>query len=228
MDLSRRAVKEIFFEKDIGKLYHANSVLTSCNFLREGFLFSRGSVERQGFPQTEQYSDTLDKQMGLWYDVFVDTVDIHERAKRINSYGPVLFELDVDSLLSESLGKIWISKLNPTAWDGKTRQARWFQSLDEVRANFTKGTFNHMVVFRHSGGQIPLSKHLKRIILDDPNVHYIEGGIDFYSIAYGALKASMTLGKINVPIVKRKCTAECKCSYRHEDPKVDKMFIPAL
>ena len=49
---------------------------------------SRGYVEDRRLPQTPQYSDDADKQLGIWSDVFTDGVDIHARGS-IRNYGPV-------------------------------------------------------------------------------------------------------------------------------------------
>ena len=210
MEIPRSVAKAVFESNNVKSFYHANSVISACSFLKEGALLSRGSVERKKLFQTIQKTDALDRKLGIWFDVFVDSVDIHHRAKKANEYGPVLFELDAMSLLKENVGKLWISKINPMYWEDKKRSERWFQSSKELRGNFVKGTFGHMIIFRHSGGELPLKKHLKKIILDEPELIY-KDGTDFYSQAYGALKASMRFGGLNVPISKRKCQTECSC-----------------
>ena len=80
--------------KGVNELHHANSVATACQFIRSRSLMSRGTVERAGVFQTFQASDDIDKRYSIWFDVFMDSVDIHERARRANAYGPVLFVLD--------------------------------------------------------------------------------------------------------------------------------------
>jgi hypothetical protein len=87
--------------KQIGatKIYHANTVLTSCTLLELGGLASRALVEAQGLPQTPQYSDGKDKEYKIWDGILVDHVDIHNRARKRNQYGPVLFLLDLEWLL---------------------------------------------------------------------------------------------------------------------------------
>lgn len=69
-------------------LHHANTVATSCTFLRSSRLASRGWVDYYRLPQTPQLSDDLDKQFGIWNDVFMDGVDIHRRGRTRNFYGP--------------------------------------------------------------------------------------------------------------------------------------------
>src|SRR5436305_15178842 len=126
MDLPSRRVFEVLKENGIDFIHHANAVISSCQFLRHGALLSRGTVERRGFYQTEQSSDDLDKSFGLWFDVFTDSVDIHERANRRNLYGPVLFVLRSKIISKAYTGRIWVTKLNPTNWSGTKREERWF------------------------------------------------------------------------------------------------------
>ena len=94
MDIPSKRVYESLASKGVGEIHHANSVITACQFLRQGSLMSRGNIERKGLFQTAQKSDDLDKKYGIWFDVFVDSVDIHDRAKRANAYGPVMFVFD--------------------------------------------------------------------------------------------------------------------------------------
>jgi hypothetical protein len=46
--ISSRKVYEILKDADVDSLHHANSVLTACQFLREGALLSRGTFSRRG------------------------------------------------------------------------------------------------------------------------------------------------------------------------------------
>ncbi len=88
--LPPRRLRNFLLERGVTEVFHANSVATSCHFIRENSLLSRGTVERLGLKQTSQYTDNADKKYSIWFDVFVDTVDIHQRASRRNQYGPVL------------------------------------------------------------------------------------------------------------------------------------------
>ena len=206
-------------------------MITSCQFLRRGALLSRGTVERTGLYQTVQKSDQADKMKGIWFDVFTDSVDIHNRAKRTNAYGPVLFVLDAKLIERAYTGKVWVTKLNPTKWDGKSHQARWFSSTKDLDANFRKGCFDQMIVFRHCGGELPIKRYLEKIILDDPDL--ITGApskIDYYSMAYGALKVSMTEGGISASIKKRKCPRGCVCEteYSNDIERSRLMYVPKI
>ena len=229
MEISSKKVYDILTEKGITQLHHANSVITACQFLREGSLISRGTVDRNGWFQTPQESDSIDKNLSLWFDVFVDTVDIHDRAKRKNVYGPVLFVLDVAIIKKAYTGCVWVTRLNPTKWKSKKHEARWFTSADDLADNFVFGEFDQMIVFRHSGGELPFGRYLKEVVVDDPKMKK-PGMIDFYSMAYGALTLAKTEGEVDVKIKKRRCPTDCKCvpGYKREPKRTIKMFFPKL
>ena len=182
MDLIASKAFAVLKDKGVDRLYHANSVTTSCQFLRRAALLSRGFCERAALPQTAQASDDIDAREGLLFDIFTDSVDIHHRASRANVYGPVLFVLDREKLQKLNTGRIWITKTNPINWDKvRKRSERWFESIEEVKADFTVGTFDHMVVFRHSGGELPIDDSLEKIVLDDPELVVAKNGLDYWS-----------------------------------------------
>ena len=191
---------------------------------------SRGTIERKSLFQTKQKSDDDDKKYGIWFDVFVDSVDIHDRAKRANAYGPVMFVLDVKLIEEAYTGQVWVTKLNPTKWDVKSRNERWFSSADDLKDNFVKGRFDQMIVFRHCGGELPFTKYLKEVILDDPQLEAEKDEVDYYSMAYGALRLSMTEGGIDVPIHKRACPEKCTCvsEYQAETSRSREMYSPKI
>jgi hypothetical protein len=229
MDLSSKDVCRVLSAKDVKFIHHANSVITSCQFLRHGALLSRGTIERSGLYQTPQMSDRIDKKCGLWFDVFADSVDIHARARCANLYGPTLFVLDVELLRRSYTGRLWITKLNPTKWQGTSREDRWFSSIGELEDGFVKGEFDQMVVFRHSGGEVPFKSFLSHVLLDDPKLQTSgKSGIDLYSMAYGALKFAATEGGLKVKITKRTCASACKClqHYRQNKSSTVKMYAP--
>jgi hypothetical protein len=91
MHLPREDVIRTLDRKGNGYLYHANTIRTSCTFLANGGLLSRGAVEARGLQQTPQRSDGDDRRYGVWDDIWLDGVDIHAQARRENVYGPVLF-----------------------------------------------------------------------------------------------------------------------------------------
>jgi len=212
MELDTAAVYRALLEKGIDSLHHANTLQTSCLFLQQGRLLSRGSVEDRGLIQTLQHSDDLDKRYAIWHDVFLDSVDIHERAKARNLYGPVLFRFRLELLLDKQIRTIWITKKNPTKWRDNDRvEDRYFTSVDEFAEKYLKGDFDTMFVLRHTGGSLRLSPYLKDIVLDAPTVSM--GEIDLYSHSAGALCLSAWQGGLTeLKIVKRKCSGYCKCA----------------
>lgn len=229
MDLPSRTVWDVLAAKGVTHLHHANSVVTSCQFLRRKALLSRGTVADLDLKQTDQYSDDADKRYSLWYDVFTDGVDIHHRASRINKYGPVLFVLSIEKLSQHvSPGRVWVTKRNPTKWKGVPQKDRWFQSKKDLEDNYTYGTFDQMVVFRHCGGSLPIQHCLEKIILDDPD-RKVEG-FDLASTAYGALQLAMGDAGLEVPIETRECEDGCACGTHYASrpnlPRTIEMFYP--
>lgn len=195
-------------------LHHANSVITSCTFLEQGGLLSREFVEKRGLNQTPQSSDADDKKFGIWDRIFVDQVDIHARAgkkKAPNEYGPVLFLLDLDSLLQLPAGTdVLVTKDNPIYWDGKPDAERWFQSAEELGKGMTKGTFGQMIMIRTPTGKLDFPKGRARIILDDPH-RKLQSGEEAYDHAAKRLMAAGEVGKIAASIERRGCQVECVC-----------------
>lgn len=229
MEIPSKTVYDVLVDNGVDTLYHANSVISSCQFLRNGALLSRGTVARNGWYQTPQSSDKTDRSQGVWFDVFVDSVDIHQRAKRKNVYGPVTFVLDAKIVKRTYTGKVWVTKLNPTKWAGRKHEQRWFTSSDDLRKNFVKGKFDQMIVFRHCGGELPFRKYLKEVMLDDCQLKTITK-IDFYSMAYGALRLSITEGNLDIRIKKRRCPNVCKCvsEYSADKASTRKMYFPKI
>ena len=218
-------VFEALAKKGIDQLHHANSVATACQFLRSRALLSRGTVERLGITQTPQESDDIDRRYSIWFDVFMDSVDIHHRARRANVYGPVLFVFDIGFIDRTGTGRLWVTKLNPTKWAGKSEKQRWFQNKEDLSKNFVLGQFDQMIIARHSGGELPFKGHLRKIILDDPR-HEDGDGIDTYSMAVGALRLAMQDAGLNIPIERRACRQGCACRryWTENEDRTLKMF----
>jgi hypothetical protein len=219
-------VREILLANGVKGLHHANSVATTCQFLRHGSLISRGSIQRKGLYQTPQNSDELDQRHGIWFDLFVDSVDIHARANRANAYGPALLVFSVDLLVRMLPGQVWVTKLNPTKWDGRPAEDHWFMSKDSLTNGYIHGQFDQMIVLRHCGGEISLLPHLREIVLDDPRLRVDE--LDFYSASYGALRLALFQGGIDVPIRRRECRNRCVCTawYNENIPRTSGLFSP--
>lgn len=228
MKIPSKTVYAALKSKGVNHIYHANSVITSCQFLRNGALLSRGTIARKGMHQTPQDSDEIDKKQGVWFDVFADSVDIHDRAGRANVYGPVLFVLKVEIIKEAYTGGVWVTKTNPTEWHDKKHDEKWFSSAKELEKGFIRGEFQQMIVFRHCGGELPFKKHLVEILLDDPKQQSTKTKTDYYSMAFGALQLSITEGDLKTPIKKRKCRSGCKCKqyYSSDIERTTAMYFP--
>lgn len=65
MEFKAESIIGILKNKGISHLYHANTVKTSCTFLRNGGLLSRGAVEKLKLEQSPQSSDEIDKKFDV-------------------------------------------------------------------------------------------------------------------------------------------------------------------
>lgn len=229
MHLPSSHVYSTLVEKGVTKLHHANSVATSCQFIKSRSLLSRGTVERRSISQTAQSSDDIDRRYSIWFDVFMDSVDIHNRARRANAYGPVLFEFDIGLINKTGTGRLWVTKLNPTKWKNKSEEERWFQSKEDLEENFVLGQFDQMILARHSGGELPFGKYLKKILLDDPK-QKTDDDVDLYSMAVGALRLAMEDAGVDVPIERRTCRDGCRCIdyWGQDQTRLSQMFDPKI
>jgi len=231
MEILPKRIYETLKDKGVSSIYHANSVITSCHFLRNRYLMSHDAVARLGLVQKSLLSDQIGKNYGIWNDIFTDSVDIHSQHDNVNIHGPVLFELDIEIIKNTYTGKVWVTKSNPSDWEANTNhERRWFVSANDLDHYFTHGNSNHMAIFRHCGGKLPIHNHLKRIILDDPQLQTDTYQIDYFSMAYGAIKLAMTEGGIDAPIEKRTCKSGCSClqNYRDSFTDAEKLFSPSL
>lgn len=228
MELNAIRVLEVLRNKDVKHLHHANTVRTSCTFLRDGRLLARGVVEDRGLPQTPQKSDAKDKKYGVWCDVFLDGVDIHERAAWRCEYGPVLFVFDIEVL--GTLTSVWVTKTNPIRWkDGQSQSDRYFASVTELEESYQYGDFGKSIVLRNTAGMLGMKSFLEKILLDNPN-RTDRANVDSFSQAMGALRASAQAGPLNrVAIEPRICKAGCGCPSQYVDMKdadLKTLFVP--
>ena len=197
-------------------LYHANSVTTSSTFLELGGLLSRGFVEDRGLNQTRQYSDQTDKKYDIWHRIFLDHVDIHDRASRPNHYGPVLFELELNVLLRLPSGaEVCVTKKNPTNWTpSEPDNERWFQSAEELAQGIRFGDFGKMLVIQTPSGKLDFPSRRARIKLDDPQRQVLSGK-DGYTYAENRLKEAAKTGQIAASIDRRECYNGCICLQKY-------------
>lgn len=170
MKLNNRELYDLFEEKGVEKLFHANTVATSITFLEEGGLLSRDWIERNERYQTPQSSDDIDKLFDVFDDVFLDTADLHKHFSRQNHYGPVLFQFGLELLLDESL-EFWVTKDNPIYWAKNSEPSDYyFKNVMELSSRW--GTYEKqrkMLTIRKPNNAI-LFNYLEEIVLDNPKV----------------------------------------------------------
>ena len=203
--------------KGVDTLHHANTVTTSCTFLRLGCLASRGHVHDRRLPQTPQYSDEADKRLGIWYDVFMDGVDIHARGSIRNNYGPVLFMLSATILLNLPSGTdVLVTRRNPVHGQCADKPAdRDFMSPQELLDCYQYGDFGQHVVPRTQDGFLPLDGSPLCLLLDDPQCA-LYGGADAYSRSVQRLTCAANEGSLVVDIIRRQCRPWCRCLSGHK------------
>ncbi|MFC6098368.1 hypothetical protein ACFPVY_17100 [Flavobacterium qiangtangense] len=174
-DLDKNKLFEIFREKGIENLYHANTIATSISFLNEKSLLSRKFVLDNNLFQTDQYSDEKDKKFGIWDGIFLDAMDIHTVFNRRNKYGPVLFSFSTELLKSDLVNSVRITRVNPVHWNSTQSEKDWYYSdLDEFKNNYKKGNklkdVGSMLILNDINGKLPLRPFFNKLILDNPNV----------------------------------------------------------
>lgn len=214
MQLDNFEVYSALKEKGITHLYHANTVATSCSFIEEGGLLSRGAVENRGLPQTPQDSDDIDKQHNVWNDIFLDSVDLHERFRRQNHYGPVLFKLSIDVLRFEELPPVWITKDNPIRWnDDDDDENKYFPSFKEFNRSYSLGAYREMITLRNTMDILPFVPFLEEIIIDDPKLRRKSDKVSFGRYARVAIKTAMEQSEFDYSHVKTTTRQSCQYCY---------------
>ena len=98
------------------RLFHANSVISSINYIRNRKMLSRQRGEELAI-QTAQNSDDVDRCFGIFNDIFFDNVDIPSvSGTNQSAYGPVMFVFRTNILCGR---KVRILKCNPWAAENK-------------------------------------------------------------------------------------------------------------
>jgi hypothetical protein len=210
--MSPNDVHDVLVQKHIQHLYHANSVTTSCSFLKSGAFLSRKAVEDQGMAQTPQYTDNIDRQYGIWSCVFFDHVDIHYRARKANNYGPVTFRLSVTELLRLPSGtSIQVTRCNPVHWWRAVNESeRYFASPEELHSSLKFGDFDKMLVISAPQDRVAFMEPKVSVILDDPQVKIPEG-VSAYTHAVESLGRAAREGGVTLEVIHRQCQSACKC-----------------
>lgn len=203
--------------REVEYLYHANTVATSRTFLQNGGLLSRGYIDSRGLIQTVQASDEDDKKLGIWNDIFFDTVDIHDHmglagaSPGICFYGPVLFKFKIDVVMdSNVVQRLAITRTNPVKWLENGVREDYFLTLAELEGGFGLNDFGQHVMIRN---QIhPLGFNwLEEIIVDNPFRDFNgKSGIDM------VLEELKKVAPPGVEIRQRECRARCQCKETYE------------
>ena len=226
MRLSTEFLLEHLRHHDVNTLVHANTAVTSTHFVRNQALLSRQAVDDLDLCQTAQASDEIDPVVGVWNDVFVDSVDIHNRGRFRNEYGPVLLEFDVAILEQACNGHVWVTKSNPWYWRGVPDERRWFQSTEELVAGFDVNAFCEMFVFRDCNGQLDFGDYLRQITIDAPDLQI--DGTNVFDISRQLIVDAMNDADANVPIVPRNCRDGCRCGLSYQQlplPLIQSLFM---
>ena len=208
-------VKSVLFHKGVTTLYHVNSVATALTFINNGGLLSRGAVEDMGLAQTPQATDVLDKNFGIYHDVFFDSVDIHSRAKKINDYGPVVFVYDIGLLGELGNLEVKVTKQNPKYWDDTmTDSDKYFENITELNDGFHLGDFAQEITICNTNMAIGF-EHLKELIIDNPEID----NTSYFDNAVKAITNALDQNGIMAPLAIRKCPEGCKCKEKYMNSK---------
>ena len=230
MELPAQPVLDLLAARGVTEVFHAATVCTAGTFIGRMQILSQGTMARLGLRHSPQTSDPVDRQSGIFFDVFLSLVDIHQAARRPNVYGPVLFALSLEHLRQSDMSTLWITKSNPIHWP-ETPQARnrWFASLKELEAGLDAEGFDHMLAVRCLGGILPMRDGLTRIVVDDPMLEH-PAGVPLFAAAYGALAAAagQSGSKAVGHIVRRTCPRRCGClaGYQEDHEQTLKLFQP--
>ena len=159
--------------------------------------------------------------LGIWYDLFFDTIDLGAKYP-YNKYGPITFCFDIELLQEYWLPKIWVTRTNPIHW--KPNAINQWLTQEEISTTYdpisSNAYQNHLVV-RNAGGVIRLGKHLKEIIVDDPEMKI--GGIEYLHIAQIAIYTAFNQRKLPFTMRERKKGD----IYRSQEPDlIEKFFLP--
>ncbi|MED0671730.1 hypothetical protein P4S95_16255 [Aneurinibacillus aneurinilyticus] len=214
MEINKQEFKSFLSDIGVTHLHHANTVLTACSFIKCGGLLSRGAVEHLGLKQTPQDSDDIDKQFGVWDDIFLDSVDLHDLFPRQNLYGPVVFKFSLDVLDHEELPVIWITKDNPIRWTKEqSPEQRYFKDITELKDSYSLGSYQEMITLRSTHSPLPFSPFLEEIILDNPGLAVSD--VSLFKEAGNILKQALKESDFDYSHVKlttRKCKkSPCYC-----------------
>ena len=218
--MTNRNIKHILLEKGVTHLYHANTVATACTFIENNGLLSRGAVDDLGLYQTSKATDGSDKDCDVFADIFFDSVDIHQRSKRINNYGPVVFVYSIDILDVLPPDCIRVTKDNPMCWTrSMADEDKYFLTEDELSSFYQRGKFNQHLTLRHQTTPLPFD-YLEKIIIDDPGVEYT----GYFDDAYKHLQDLINEYSPCIPLEVRQCPPGCGCQDQYKSYKTGYIY----
>jgi hypothetical protein len=157
----------------------------------------------------------VDKKKGILVRVFLDHVDIHDRAgkrKGPNYYGPALFTFNVNILLALPAGSdILVTRKNPVHWrEGEPDSDRYFESAEELAGSLRFGNFDKMLILQVPNGILKFPTGVTHVVLDDPR-RGNSSGKDAYSHAETRLQGAARTGHTRIEIERRECQSGCIC-----------------
>lgn len=171
--IDKKGLYDVLNEKGINSFFHANTVTTSITFIKNRALLSRAYVESNKLKQTPQKSDNEDKKYNVWDDVFLDALDLHKKYKRANYYGPILFIMKLELLLSPSVKNVLVAKTNPMYWKSyHTMNDKYYSNLEDIKNDYLSGRrldSQIMFTFRNPEQSLKLNKFLKGVLVDKPS-----------------------------------------------------------
>lgn len=213
--MNAHEVKSILLRKSVANLYHVNTVVTALTFINNGGLLSRGLVKSMGLIQTPQGTDEIDERLGVYYDVFFDSVDIHSRIKNVNSYGPVTFVYKISVLDAMEESEVKVTKQNPKYWnDHMSESEKYFETATDLEHGFQLGTFAQEITLCNSKNAISFDC-LKEIILENPEI----SNTSYFDKAQREINDALVQNKITAPLVIRECPRDCKCKEKYRSSK---------
>ncbi len=228
----------LLIKKGVKYFYHANTMITSLTFIKQGALLSRGYVETNKLAQTAQTSDALDKEFDVWDTVFLDGTDLHKKFGSRNKYGPILFLLDLDILKNENFKYIKVTETNPSYW--RTAITKYSNSIDDINKKYLTGNKlqdgRTMFLFTKPEKEISLEKYCKQIIIDDPklSLQYPDGKekdiSDMLTNTITSALAESNIATIEVKLRHKEEKTHCVCTrtyqamYKTNKTQFDNLF----
>lgn len=207
MSIDPQKVKKVLTSRGVAELYHANTVVTALSFLRSGGLLSRGYAEDIGMPQTPQQTDDSDKRFGIYYDIFFDATDIHQRARNLNYYGPISFVYSVDVLDYPGI-EVKVTTGNPQYWKtGQKAEERYFSTEVELELHYDNTDFGEHITICNMHAPIPFFPYLQKIIIENPQIEETA----FFENAVKAIRDELVYQGIAIPLQIRVCSKDCCC-----------------